>query len=108
MSNKVPGELKHGFLCNSAKAALDLYKRYLVVAAPFVGSTPKAHLLLHVPSRAALQGSPWAHATWVDEGLNKRLKQVLRLCHQVNFEAAAFSRMADVLRRDATKRRRPE
>ncbi len=61
-------------------------------------------MLLHVPSRAAWQGSPWAHATWLDESLNKRLKAALRLCHQANFDAAAFARMADVLRREVAKR----
>jgi hypothetical protein len=66
---------------------------------------PKSHLMIHVAHRARYQGNPWLHATWVDEGLNRKLKALLRLCHHMTFEAQAFSKADEVLRRDALKRK---
>lgn len=66
---------------------------------------PKLHLMLHVAHRIAMQGNPWHTATWLDETLNKMLKQTLRNCHQATFESQGFAKMTHNLQKAAKRRR---
>jgi hypothetical protein len=68
--------------------------------------TPKHHLMSHINQRAGFHGNPWRYTTFLDESLNKDLKQCLRLCHPCNFEAMAFVKVEAVLAR-GQKRYRP-
>lgn len=90
---------------NLLKALADIWKRYMVVTKRFDINAPKNHLMLHVPYRARYQGNPWYHATWTDEGLNRKLKAILRACHQATFESQAFAKAEQVLVRDGLKRK---
>ncbi len=37
---------------------------------------PKGHMLMHMANRIRLQGSPSVYGNWVDESINRALKNV--------------------------------
>ena len=82
-----------------------MYKRFVRLTLPLEVATPKFHLMYNVFLRMGEQGNPIRYQTFVDEGLNKTLKSVLRLCHQSAFERMALVKMAETLRRHNVKRR---
>ena len=84
---------------------LDMYKRFVRLTLPLEVATPKFHLMYNVFLRMGEQGNPIRYQTFVDEGLNKTLKSVLRLCNQSAFERMALVKMAETLRRHNVKRR---
>ena len=69
---------------------------------------PKHHLMYHLIRRAAYQGNPWHYTVFLDESLNKLLKRMLRLCHQVKFEVMALAKGRELLRRWAAAHARSE
>ena len=60
---------------------------------------PKRHMLLHVLQNMANLGNPRFYANWMDETLNKHLKNSCRLVSQVNFERSLYCRMREMLKR---------
>ena len=88
-----------------AQTCLDVYKRFVRIIQSLEVATPKFHLMFHVLLRMGFQGNPLRYQTFVDEGLNKTLKRVLRLCHQRAFERMALVKVAEALRRPGLKRR---
>jgi hypothetical protein len=60
---------------------------------------PKRHILVHVLERMADLGNPRFYANWMDETLNKHLKNACRLVSQVNFERSLYCRMRELLKR---------
>ena len=83
---------------------LDLWKRHMSLMTEFDIFTPKHHLMFHMILRASVLGNPWMYNTFLDESLNKQLKAVCRLCHQVTFESIAILKITEVLKRQAAKR----
>ena len=84
---------------------LDNYKRHMVVIKKFGAYIPKHHATFHLLCDALRLGNPMTYHTFADEGLNKVLKQVLRNCSQLNFEATAFSKLEALLRSRAKRAR---
>ena len=64
--------------------------------------------MYHLIRRAAYQGNPWTYTVFLDESLNKLLKRMLRLCHQVKFEVMALAKGKELLRRWAAAHARSE
>ena len=85
---------------------VDAWTRHMVIIREFDLFIPKHHLMVHVNDRAPFHGNPWKYTTFLDESLNKDLKKCLRLCHQANFEAMAFTKVEAVMLR-GVKRQRP-
>ena len=67
-------------------------------------SKPKHHLMFHINHRSPYFGNPWFYTTFLDEGLNKNLKKMLRNCHQMTFETLALCRAPEMLGRWRRKR----
>ena len=84
---------------------LDLWKRFCSLAEDLDISTPKVHLMYHLILRSADHGNPWRYHTFLDEGLNRKLKRTLRLCHQATFESMALVKINDLLARPGAARR---
>ena len=61
--------------------------------------------MYHVILRAARQGNPVSYQTFTDEGLNRTLKRVLRLCHQQDFEMTGMMKLELALSRTALRQR---
>ena len=55
--------------------------------------------------RSVVHGNPWLDATFLDESLNKELKQCCRFSHQATFEYTVILKITEVLKRLAEKRR---
>ena len=72
----------------------EIWKSYLRLMDVFTDVlTTKDHLMGHMVRLVRRNGGPYMYATFVDEHLNKLLKQCLRLCHQGNFEGMGFSKL---------------
>ena len=85
---------------------MDIWRRFMALARLYPGlNIPKTHLMLHLNDKIGHQGNPWAQTTWLDESLNKTLKNVLRLCHQATFEQQGLLK-CDAAFRDVSKRQR--
>ena len=75
------------------------------IAAPLGIHVPKTHLMAHLILRTPNLGNPTLYQTFLDESLNKTLKQALRLCHQRRFEHLALLKLNEALRRTAVRGR---
>ena len=84
---------------------LGVYRKCMELASFLDLMTPKAHLLFHLILRSRFQRNPSKYHTFVDESLNKTLKSVLRLCHQINFERGGMLKLAHALNRPSVRRR---
>ena len=67
--------------------------------------TPKYHLMVHLTFRMSVTGNAWLHACFLDESLNKLLKQATKFAHSANFESVVFTKLTDMLERDAKNRK---
>ena len=61
-----------------------------------IPSVPKNHLCMHMLHRARFLGNPTLYSCWIDEGLNRALKLLLRGCHSRRFELMAFAKSVPV------------
>ena len=87
-------------MIDQARARMvELWGRYVALTEPWELQTPKLHLMFELHHRASWFGNPWSYVTFLDEGLNKTLKRVLRLCHSRNFEWLAMHKAKAALRR---------
>ena len=84
---------------------LSLWKQNISIISDLGIYTPKHHLVFHMIIRSDLHGNPWLDATFIDESLNKELKQCCRLSHQVTFEWSVLVKVEEVLKRLFLKRR---
>ena len=78
---------------------VNIWGRFAALVKPWHIETPKMHLMCEMHHRAPFFGNPWTYHTFLDEGLNKVLKRVSRLCHQQNFEWLAMHKASGALRR---------
>jgi hypothetical protein len=85
------------------KELLDKWKRHLSLIRDLGVFTPKHHLMLHMILRAPFFGNPWSHHTFLDESLNKQLKAVCRLCHQLTFDSTVLIKMCHTMLRHAKR-----
>ena len=72
-------------------AMMDSWVRYMVLMQNFEVDIPKAHMVFHMIRRAGYLGNPMRYAVFLDESLNKNLKNCLRLIHQARFEISAMA-----------------
>ena len=57
----------------------------------------EAHLAMRLLAKVERQGVPSVYSTWLDEGLNRTLKESCGATSQLTFEASVLSRMEDRL-----------
>ena len=88
--------------------AMSAWCRHLSLIKDWEIDLPKHHLMYHLIRRAAYQSNPWHYTVFLDESLNKLLKRMLRLCHQVKFEVMALAKGRELLRRWVTAHARSE
>ena len=60
---------------------------------------PKMHAMVHLAHDAREKGSPALHGTWLDEGLNRVLKQMASGAHRIHWTRRVLDNMNDVLAR---------
>jgi len=83
----------------------DCFQRFIVSTEPEPDCMiPKRHQFLHILQRIPDMGNPKRYANWMDETLNRHLKQVCRHASQTSFEASIYRRMREWLRRFHRKR----
>ena len=83
---------------------LSMWKQYMAIMRPYESDTPKAHLAYHMILRTPVHGNPWMDHTFLDESLNKQLKQCCRMSHQVTFEQSVICKLQEILNRLMHKR----
>ena len=66
---------------------------------------PKRHMGNHLVDNVRRHGNPKRYANWLDEGLNRELKQACRNVSQVTFEPFLLLRMKELLYRRGHKRK---
>ena len=87
---------------------LDVYDKHLHLVAEWkLPLLPKHHLMVRLIIRQLTQGNALGYAVFLDESLNKCLKNTLKWCKQQAFETLAFPKMDHVLGRCA-KPRKPD
>ena len=91
-------DLQRGY-DKTSQEAVEIYKKYLVVAGDLKVCVPKTHLMIHILLRSTWFGNPLSYAVWEDESANKILKSVLHFCHQHTFEHRAFEKIGPLLKR---------
>ena len=74
------------------------YNNHVALVQPFDQYTPKVHLLYHMLACIRFMGNPRVYANWIDEDLNKSLKQACRNCSQLAFERTLLLRFKILLR----------
>ena len=84
---------------------LDFWKQHQAIMEAHDVFAPKHHLMFHLILRAVVHGNPWLDATFLDESLNKELKQCCRYAHQARFESTVLLKITEVLRRVLLTRR---
>ena len=77
---------------------MDLYVRHMALMVPFECFTPKHHILYHLLVKTGVQGNPLAYSTWLDESLNKTLKQACKNASAATFYPSVLLRMRDLLK----------
>ena len=86
----------------------DLWNRFCSLTRDWAHmQTPKLHLMFELNCSAGWFGSPWLYHVFLDESLNKILKQLLRNCHQTNFEWLALKKAGRALKRWGERHARP-
>ena len=86
---------------------MDAAKRFAVLAVTAgMREKPKLHLLMHVPLRAFMWGSPAQHATWADESLNKTLASIGGSAHRVVWGVRMLENFEQHQQRKGSKRSR--
>lgn len=77
---------------------MEAYKRYVTLMVHLgEGLIPKVHLTAHLLARMGDLGSTPLYSNFLDESLNKALKQACRNASQQTFEAGILCRMLWVL-----------
>ena len=74
-----------------------LYNLHISLMVPFGCYTPKHHIVYHLLGNLWTHGSPNMYANWVDEALNRTLKQVCKNVAQRCFDTTVLLRMRDIL-----------
>ena len=89
----------------TTKQMLSLWKQHMAIMEIHEPFVPKHHLMFHCIMRSVFHGNPWLDATFLDESLNKELKQCCRYAHQTTFESTVILKINLVLKRMQVKRR---
>ena len=84
---------------------LSLWKQHMAIMETHECYVPKHHLMYHCILRSVFHGNPWLDSTFLDESLNKELKQCCRYAHQLTFESTVILKITEVLKRLLAKRR---
>ena len=69
---------------------------------------PKKHSTAHMLAKMRWFGNPRMYSNWLDESLNKLLKQSCRFCSQATLETSVLIRMRQTLRKEILKRKRDD
>jgi hypothetical protein len=92
---------------HAVQRATEIYNRHIRLMGSLDiedWTKPKHHLMFHINHRSSFFGNPWFYTTFLDEGLNKNLKKMLRNCHHMRFETLALCRAPEMLARWRRKR----
>ena len=85
---------------------LELYKRHLALMEECDEFVPKHHLFLHLILGMPRLGNPRYYSTWLDEALNKTLKNCCRNVSQATFSVSVLSNMLALTRRRSSGKRK--
>ncbi len=80
------------------------YNDHVALMLPFDVYTPKTHIIWHMCHLCEFQGNPKIYSNWVDEDLNRTLKDTCRGLSQLSFEGPLLLRLREILQ---TKKRPP-
>ena len=59
---------------------------------------PKHHVIFHPLHHTMEKGNPWYYGSWLDESLNKQLKNACKHASQATFESTLLFKMRENLR----------
>ena len=59
---------------------------------------PKHHVIFHPLQQTMEKGNPWYYGSWLDEGLNKQLKNTCKNASQATFESTTLCKMKENLK----------
>ncbi len=77
---------------------MDNYNTHVACMKFFDQETPKTHIVWHMLVSVMYFGNPRVYSNWIDEDLNRTLKNVCRGCSQLAFESCLLLRVRDLLR----------
>ena len=80
------------------KESIAMYCQHIAMMSVFSCFTPKHHLVFHLLFRQGAQGNPAKYSTWLDESLNKVLKQACKNACSAKFDQSILLRMRELLR----------
>ena len=80
------------------KKAMELDVRHVALMAPYDAYIPKHHIFFHLLARTEYQGNPLVYATWLDESLNKVLKQCCKNAGASTFYETTLLKLRELLR----------
>ena len=59
---------------------------------------PKHHVIFHPLQQTMDKGNPWFYSAWLDESLNKQLKNACKHASQMTFESTLLMKMREILK----------
>ena len=68
--------------------------------------TPKLHLAFHMVEKAQTEGNPNFYSTFLDESLNRTLRDIARVAHRSVWEMRIFDRFVRAEQRRSVRQRR--
>jgi hypothetical protein len=77
---------------------MGLYVRHMALMVPFDCFVPKHHIMFHLLVRTGYQGNPLVYSTWLDEALNKLLKQACKNASVSTFYESVLLKLRELLR----------
>ena len=98
--------VQHWRICQSSARVLSASQHQALMATMhehltaidgLVPYIPKHHLWIHLSSEAETKGNPRFYDTFVDESINKTLKNARKGAHQCTFEQTVMTRMRKLL-----------
>ena len=71
--------------------------RHVALIKPYVPMLPKHHLWVHMIKKSLLQGNPWKYANFLNESLNKNLKNCCKHASQLTFETTVLWKATEAI-----------
>ena len=75
-----------------------MYVRHMALMVPFDCLIPKHHIMYHLLVKSGFQGNPAVYATWLDEALNKSLKQACKNASSATFYESVLLKLREMLK----------
>ena len=84
---------------------MQCYVKHIALMQPYDIFVPKHHITFHLLFSTKYLGNPTKFATWVDESLNKTLKQACKNACAATFENSVLMRMQHILAETPNQKR---